>query len=112
MLHNGTEFAGRKTNSYAMRKIICILFAIMLVMSISVASTCDSHTYRIYHGCGAEIAYTIHDNRIHHGCGTEIAYTIRDNKIYHGCGAEIAYTIHDNRIYHGCGAEIAYTIRK
>ena len=59
-----------------MKKAICILFVLMLGISVAGANDSDLK-YIIYRGHGAEVAYTIRDNRIYRGCGAEVAYTIR-----------------------------------
>ena len=107
MLHNGTEFAGKKTKSCVMRKIICILFAMITLSVVSFAENCD-----IYRAGSGEWLYTIDGNDIYRAGSGEWLYTIDGNDIYRAGSGEWLYTIDGNDIYRAGSGEWLYTIQR
>ena len=59
-----------------MQKIICILFSMLLGMSIE-ASDDRSRVLDICAGSGYDVVYTIREDRICAGSGYNVVYTIR-----------------------------------
>ena len=75
-----------------MKRTICILFAILLGMSIE-ASDDRSRVLNICTGSGYNTVYTIRGNDICEGSGYNVVYTIREDRICEGSGYNIVYTI-------------------
>ena len=73
-----------------MKKIICILFAMLLGMSIEAS---EGGVFCICYGTGHETAYIIRGDRICKGTGHETAFIIRGDRICKGTGHETAYII-------------------
>ena len=110
MLHNGTEFAGKKTKSCVMKKIICILFAMLLGMSIK-ASDDRSRVLDVCAGTSYNTVYTIRGNDICAGTSYNIVFTIRGNDICAGTSYNTVYTIRGNDICAGTSYDTVFTIR-
>ena len=89
-----------------MKKLICVVFMIMLGLGQVIAKDCS-----ICSGTSQDIAYTVRGNYVYYGTSQEIAYTIRDNYICKGTSNDVAYTIRGNYICYGTSQDAAYTIR-
>jgi len=104
-----------------LKKLICILFALMVVGQFAFAKEVCSGTSHnvaytikgnyVYYSTSSEVAYTIRDEYICSGTSHDIVYTIRGIYICYGTSHDVAYTIRDNRICSGTSQNVAYTIR-
>ncbi len=90
---NGTEFAVEKAKTCYMKKIFCILFAMLQGVGMAGASDDNSRVIDVCAGSGYNTVYTIRGNEVCEGSGYNVVYTIRGNEVCEGSGYRTVYTM-------------------